>query len=382
MKKVALLKNDEICYGSLIYFLVHIAETFQHFGVETVVVERIDNAFMEQKWDGVIGINIHTLSVRLDNGDFLFDYLDCPIFALIVDAPYFHDRLLKEHPRNMHLICLDEGHIDYAQEYYGPFKSVEMGYLLGEWQEPVPYEERAIDVLFTGTRSNIEEMRDAALSYPEKWVGELFEFLVQEGKAHPNMLTELQVLRYFSEQGIQISREDCRFAMTSAGVHAEYYLRGYYRELILEELVNAGVPVTVVGNGWNDFAMKHAENLNFNLYQGVDFEETAKWMANAKIVLNVMPWFKDGLHDRIPTSMHNGAICVTDKSSYIEKHFQDDEDIILFDLERLGELSGKIKGLLENPEKAANIAVAGRKKAQKTYTWERLVQDRFLPYIH
>lgn len=59
------------------------------------------------------------MSAQFDNGEFIFDYLGCPIFALIVDPPYHHDRLLRAHPQNMHLICLDEGHVAYSEAFPG-----------------------------------------------------------------------------------------------------------------------------------------------------------------------------------------------------------------------------------------------------------------------
>lgn len=379
MKKVALLKNDEICYGSLIYYLEQIGDALNSFGVETEVVECIDEAFVTQKWDGVIGINQETLSVQLEDGAFLFDFLQCPILALIVDSPYHHDRLLRAHPNNMHLICVDRGHVDYAQTYYGSFQSVEMGYVLGSIGEPIPYNERTIDVLFTGTRADIEGICSKVQAHPQKWVRELFEYLVAAGMSCPNIATEKQVLYYFSKLGMQISKEDYKLAMATAGTYAEFYLRGYYRERILSTLLDSSIPVTVVGDGWNGFAKRHPNNLT--LYKSVDFSETAEFMTNAKIVLNVMPWFKDGLHERVPTSMHNGAVCVTDKSSYIEEYFTDGEELVLYDLARLDELPGKIAMLLERPQTAEKIAENGRKKAQNCYTWREMVKERILPYL-
>jgi len=379
MKKVALLKNDEICYSSLIYYQERIGEALEHFGIETEMIECIDEAFMETKWDAVIGINQETLSVRLEDGAFLFDFLECPLFVLIVDSPYHHDRLLRAHPENLHLICVDEGHVEYSQKYYGPFKSAEMGYVLGSWMEPVPYDERKTAVLFTGTKGDIEGIQNKVKSHPQKWVWQLFEYLVGEGKIRPNITTEKQVLYYFAQRGMQISKEDFKLAMATAGTYAEFYLRGYYREQIISGLLDAGIRITVVGDGWDEFAAKHPNNLT--LCKSVNFSKTAELMANAKIVLNVMPWFKDGLHERIATSMHNGAVCVTDGSSYINTHFTDGEDIVLYNLAQLDALPCKIKELLNNPEMAAVVAENGRKKAQNTYTWEKLIEDRFLLHI-
>lgn len=379
MKKVALLRNDDLCYGSLIFYLERIDETLKKFGIHTVMIDCIDEAFMTTKWDAVIGINQETLSVRIESGEFLFDFLQCPLIALIVDSPYHHDRLLRAHPENLHLICVDEGHVEYSQKYYGPFQSVEMGYVLGSWMEPIQYDKRTIEVLFTGTRANIEEIQDKVQAYPQKWVRDLFEYLVSEGMVCPDITTEKLVLYYFAQRGMQISKEDYKRAMATAGTYAEFYLRGYYRERILSVLAQAGIRTTVVGDGWEQLAAKYPEYLI--LQQSVDFSKTAELMANAKIVLNVMPWFKDGLHERVATSMHNGAVCVTDRSSYIDTHFVDGEELVLYDLARLQDLPDKIKNLLEHPTYAAGVAEKGRRKAQNLYTWEKMIEEKILKKI-
>lgn len=101
------------------YFLDCIATELRKAGIQTEVVSEIDDNFMGQEWSGVIGINKEVMSAQFDNGEFIFDYLGCPIFALIVDPPYHHDRLLRAHPQNMHLICLDEGHVAYSEAFPG-----------------------------------------------------------------------------------------------------------------------------------------------------------------------------------------------------------------------------------------------------------------------
>ena len=55
-----------------------------------------------------------------------------------------------------------------------------------------------------------------------------------------------------------------------------------------------------------------------------------------------MPWFKNGIHDRIFNSCLNGAVSLSDSSIYIDELFTDRQNIILYDLNMLRdyELSG------------------------------------------
>lgn len=374
--KIALLKNNEICYSSLLFFLGEIEKALQHFGCETVVTDSIDDAFFAQKWDAVIGINQEILSYQMENGDFLFDYLRCPIFAIIVDPPYHHDKLLRVHSPNLHLICLDEGHVQYSKEYYGTFKNVEMGYLLGAVQEAIPYEEREIDILFSGTLSDRKKIREKVLAFNQAWAQQLFDYVVEEGKCHPNQTMEQQVIHYFKQQGMNISKEDFKLAMAMVGTYAEHYLRADYRARIIETLLCTGIHVTVVGDGWQELKEKYPDCLD--LRKSVELSQVAVLTANAKIALNIMPWFKDGLHDRIPTSMHNGAVCLTDGSSYIKKHFEDGKNIVLYDLAKLENLPGIVQNLLQDSTRTKQIAQNGLEIAEAEYTWEKLVVDHIL----
>ena len=61
-------------------------------------------------------------------------------------------------------------------------------------------------------------------------------------------------------------------------------------------------------------------------------------LADSRLSLNVMPWFKDGAHDRIFNSMCNGAVCITDHSKYLDEILTPDENIIFYDLKQLDKL--------------------------------------------
>lgn len=71
-------------------------------------------------------------------------------------------------------------------------------------------------------------------------------------------------------------------------------------------------------------------------------------ISRSKISVNVMPWFKQGAHDRVFNSMLNGAVCVTDTSGYLKDNFIDGENIIFYNLENIDAAADKIKRLLTN----------------------------------
>lgn len=379
--KVGLFVDErKMCYNTLNFFILKIEEVLQQHGIQTKLISKIDIEVVQQQFDAFIGLNRPEPALRSGDGVFLLDRLKIPFFNVVVDPPYYHSGSLKAHAEGLHLIFPDRGHVKYCQRYYMPCKSVEMGYLLGPVGNIIPYGERTIDILFTGSRSNNDKIKADILS--DNYSAELkdiFLYLIDAGIDTPEKTTEELVLSYLQCDRNQIEADVLDFIMSQIGVWSEYYLRNCYREEIIRLLVNAGLQVTVAGGGWDRVFPECPDNLT--LLGAVDMVETADLTANAKILLNVMPWFKDGFHDRIPTAMYNGAVCVTDSSSYIDEHFQDGENIVLYRLDALDKLPDQCKYLLEHPEKARQIACEGQRKAELEYSWERFVSNNILKWL-
>lgn len=99
--------------------------------------------------------------------------------------------------------------------------------------------------------------------------------------------------------------------------------------------------------------------------------QTEEIMKSAKIVLNVMPGFKDGSHDRILSAMLAKSVCLTDKSKYLMEEFKDGEDIAFYSLSELTKLPDIVRDLLSDEERLKEIAENGYKKAVENHTWEK-----------
>jgi spore maturation protein CgeB len=137
------------------------------------------------------------------------------------------------------------------------------------------------------------------------------------------------------------------------------------RKECLEVLAKAGFKVKIYGNGWDkaDFAK------NFEVYPAINFNNLLEIIVKSKIVLNIVPSFVEGSHERVFTAMLNGAVAVTDRNTYYEKEFAEDKNIVMYSWGRLNELPDKIYDLLKNEEKRERIAEAGYKEATKNHTW-------------
>ena len=103
--------------------------------------------------------------------------------------------------------------------------------------------------------------------------------------------------------------------------------------------------------------------------------ESLDIMADSKIVLNMMPEFKRGTHDRVVCAMCNGAVALTDPSTYYETEFTDGEDIVFYDMANLEELPRIVNDILSDEEKAGSIALNGQKKALLDHTWKNSADE-------
>lgn len=95
-------------------------------------------------------------------------------------------------------------------------------------------------------------------------------------------------------------------------------------------LVDAGIQVDVFGKGWDELTCGHPENMI--LHPQTTSEECLKAIAASKISLNVMPWFKDGAHDRVFNSILNGTVSVTDTSKYLCGELKEGQGVCYYDL--------------------------------------------------
>lgn len=137
-------------------------------------------------------------------------------------------------------------------------------------------------------------------------------------------------------------------------------------------IVDAGIPVHIFGGGWNKFCCNHPENLI--LHEGYG-DTSLQMLADTKISLNIMPWFRGGIQERNIAAMLAGAVSLTDSSTYIEEQFQDGEDLVLYSLKQMDQIPAIIRSILKDEEKAAAIAEAGYQKALQQHTWQHRVGE-------
>ena len=138
-------------------------------------------------------------------------------------------------------------------------------------------------------------------------------------------------------------------------------------------IADSGIKINTYGAGYELLKCKKHENII--RHGGVNTKGCIDAIYDAKISLNVMPWFKDGAHDRVYTSMLNAAVSLTDTSRYLAEEYTDGEDICFYNLAHIEQAVEWINRLLSDEELLERIAASGCEKTEKTHTFDNVTKE-------
>ncbi|MDE6319998.1 MAG: glycosyltransferase, partial [Lachnospiraceae bacterium] len=190
--------------------------------------------------------------------------------------------------------------------------------------------------------------------------------MIDDLLANPGKTVEEVAEAHLKEELSEVPEEEFKKTM-AALTFIDLYVRYTFRGRAVQELVDAGIKVHVFGDGWDLLECAHPENLM--LMNNLDSEGCLKRLCQTKISLNVMPWFKNGAHDRIFNSMLNGAVCLTDSSVYLDEILNNNGDCSIYSLAQMEKLPEIAAALLADPNRMQRIADGGYEMAEAGHTW-------------
>lgn len=413
-KKALFLTLSKACYGSTFHFSQKICAELVKAGWQVDIIEvdkptafqkkvvesersiswvegfamssPVDKkSFDSERYDVVFEINVN--SEALENCDFDYEKSGKATWHMILDHPMYHHKVLSRERKHFHVICIDRKHAAYVEKYYPHVESVHFMPLgadaAAKW---IPYETRKHKVLFTGTYTSSAQVKKEAcetVGFNEGFFEEMTAKLLE----HPAYTQEEALLAIIKEKNPAIAKPELMNVESDLPdmLHTQYYFDMYIRCMIREEMLmqvlKSGITVDVYGHNWELFE----EYIKMLLPQDgcgklichgeVPYEKLPSVYANTCIALNVMPWFKDGMHDRIPLAMLNGCVAISDESPYLEECLQEGEQILLYSLECMDEVPKMVHEVLENVEAGAKIAAKGYAYASGHFTWRRYVRE-------
>lgn len=408
-------------------------QTFERLGHEVFVFD--DKAFSDSAAallsfakrgiDFVLLFNNVGAGLTDDQDRNFWEKMNATCINYLFDHPLYYYQQMEKMPENAVITCVDRNHVNYIRRFH---KNIRRAFFFPLGAEYIPedalsvWSNRPIDVLYVGSLKNTQDMPDSfmgrmifktllkhtSLTYEEAaeyCLNQLLSVLKECGIDITEIrdISELEMLAEKYEKQVEklpdvyaqanrLQEEPYRKAAENHQIREELLnvllqkyryidmnVNAYFRKTMIVVLVNAGIDVHVYGNGWSIPELSDQPHFHFGGL--LSQTECIRKMQESKIVLNSMPWFKDGAHDRIFNAMLSHAVCVTDGSEYLTERFTDGKELICYSLEEIEKLPGIVRGLLDYPKEAEKIAERGYQSAVLSHSWENRAMELLTRYI-
>ncbi len=361
---------------SLNHFTDHADAFLRKIGCETFIctlpLAKEEEATLENFLMG----GVHVVIVYDGIGMYLkkiYDQLGIPVVNILMDHPMTFGHCMSEPPQKYIQFSPDKNHAAFSKKYW----NVENSFFLPHMGTAPVFSggERPISLLFSGGYKPVDELLNEVYqeSQQENGLRDTFSNMIDYMLMDSSMTIEEAcriVLR--DRRGEEPLPKELAHILTQAKP-VDLYIRMCYRDRVVRAILDHGIDITVIGRNWDK--SDSSSYPNFHWIPVMPFAETFQYMRQSKLVLNVMPWFKDGTHDRIFNTLLLGACPVSDKSKWLEDKFQDKQDIAFYDLNELDTLPGLIEQLLQNDAMREEIIRNGQEKVLRHYTTASVIGE-------
>ena len=399
--KIVLFKNT---IESQEFFSFELAKCFKAMGHEIFIYDCADpiSSFRQLKKYVDIG---NTVFLSFNFNGMINDPLLCekdgkdpvylkktgiPIINIVVDHPYYYHKEFVNIPEKYIQISIDENHAAYMKRFFPEINAKNVVYLGGTQLIPyvsgtfepgsenvhagrndlLPFFERKNDIIFCGNYMKPEYFEKYLKGCHETVIDFYHGILAALKKSPDRTLEETAIEMIKNEFGDAADDNYLRDCLENM-IFLDLQIRHFFRGLAVSAIADAGFNITVYGAGYEDLPCKHPENIE-NM-GNVDSITCLKAMANARVSLNIMPWFKKGGHDRVYNTCLNGALCLSDTSEALKRQFTDGKDIVFFDLKSINDIKDgiaeKYAYLYEHKNEMRDIAENGYENALKNHSW-------------
>ncbi len=372
-EKVLIFSSREICYSSSNFFAHQLGAAFEELGFVAEVCEVTSEADLDaklepllaQNYRAVVDFNSMLPRMVVEDGTPYLDQLHGPFFDYILDHPLFHYTGLTSGVKNLHALVLDEAQAVYVQTYYPQAASVHMLPLGATKALYEGEKERECRILFPGTYDSPDAVYEVVKASPEPLRG-MMKRLIEQRIAKPLIPMEEAFRAELADEGKELPPE--QFAVFMNAMYAvDAYVRDYFRKKALDTLLEAKIPVTVIGEGWEKYSYKDEHSLQRE--RSVPFSLSFERIAKAHILLDVSPIFNRGMHDRIPAGMANHAVVLTDENPWLLEQFAD-EELAFYSLENMQTLCDRAERLLGDSALRERMAERAYHTYETKHTWK------------
>jgi hypothetical protein len=356
-------------YDATRIFTDELAAAFAERGFATTVIDALAEPDLEQAFAREAAVAptslVYSVSVlgewRDARGRSLGDIFGAPHVVQHVDYPLTHVARLEGTSESAALLTIDRTHVAAITSTFGTRRFAHVGFCPhAAVGQPIEHDieafaARPIPLLFAGT------YHDAAMP-PWRAEGGVIEAIF-DAALEIALRTEFTPALDAIDQSLRahgLEPSDPAVAQLrklSKAVHEQ--VRWMRRQAFFEAAGAAGLPLSLAGAG---FAGRFEPFPSFTPLGEVSLPEVARLMGTSRMVLNINANFGDGSHERPLTAMLAGAAVASDHSAWWGEQFVEDQDVLLYRWRDLDAGLARIAALVEDPEAAWRMAVAGQRR--------------------
>ncbi|MCR5273570.1 MAG: glycosyltransferase [Lachnospiraceae bacterium] len=372
---ILLFSSRILCYESNLVFIKKMSEALNALGEETRIIE-LDNDWEKElseipygKYKALIDFNSLLPRMENDDGSPYLDGFDAPFFNYVVDHPMYHHPGITRKIKNNNVLCVDTCHVKYIKDNYPDIKKCVYLPLTGEAPlNETDFSKRKYEILVMATMTDENLIYNDIMKFPKEYqtyMKDICELMME----NPYTTQEDVVKAYIKNEGLDVSNKDFPLFMNNICM-ADKLARYRRREKFVTSLIKEDLPVTLVGNGWEN-TLKAIPSKRINYVGDVGFNVSYTVMANSKMLVNLSPEFHGGVHDRVYSAMSAGCAVVTDHNDEVEKEFDIGQNIVTYDRGDVFDFTEKVAEVYENAHRMHMIGEEAKKYHKKYDTWEQ-----------
>ena len=368
MKRILIIKGASQ-YNAARSFCDEIQQSFCNMGnlvtmLDLTTFPDTDRTDLFDQYDMIFSLDVtgielyNTMNVR-------------PFFwTFLIDPPIYLNERLKQINSDVMVSCIDRRHVSYIDRYY---KNVPWtcfmphGGVTGEVPHQIPFSDKKYDAVILGSLQNIDTVNSVINSLKNSY-DPMAGSIIDEALSNPNDALEAVAHRIIHGSGADFDDNMFReFMYIIRGIDA---LRRYYkRAALIKNLNREGIAIDIWGDGWEPLVEECPDRSKIKLHGNVSYNEAKYIIRDSRILINDMPPYYEGSHERVFVAMQCGTIAASDRSTFFEECFEDDRDILFYDTEDIQRLASRINELLNDPVKAGNI-IENSSALSHRHTWD------------
>ncbi len=301
----------------------------------------------------------------------IYDCLKIPVVNILADHPMTFRHCMEAPPQKYIQFSPDEKHVEFVRKYWNIRQSFFLPHM---GTAPIVKDgNRPIALLFSGTCWPFDRLMDTIRQADECYGGGgIFFDMIDYMLMDHHITIEEACSIVLKDKNIALSSKEFTEVLIYAKAVDEY-VRMYYRDRAVRTILEAGMDITVIGVNWDKSDLMNYPN--FHWIGSMPFGDVFQYMSKSKVVLNVMPWFKAGSHERIFNTLLSGACPISDKSQWLEREFINKKEIIYYNLDKIEDLPEKIATLLKDDDLREEIVRRGQEKVIRKYSTANVIGE-------